>query len=443
MYIICLASALQHIQLPVKQQGQAATATDTTQPTAEVQSTVNQASAPSEAAASAPLDSNMQVSQTRLLEKAFKLYQDTCLSSDPQHSWSGLVEPSLHDALTFHRPDTHLLSDAAIDPGTFHSYAVAYIDSLGSAGHGDKLSSIQHATRRQMRRTNASAEACQSLFTAATAALQAAYDKELSNLESQVDSAVQAALQQPSTTVNHAAAAESSQPVAHVDSESQAASAQESDSHQLNGDTLQDPSAEGSREQAAAGPSGAADLEQPNKELLTTLLAFLKKLHVLSRPVRGADARHGLAAADDTANAELLGRYKAVSLIAFKCRSTQHVCLLLTQLLLTMARTTQTSVFAGCLCTCFATACLRLPNIELFFLCRAYTSYLRLWYPKQSLTTVPPTDAASGVDNLLQQSKSGIDPPKPPLPDSQQQQEMPVSTIPNVSWMSLHGASAV
>ena len=216
MYIICLASALQQVQLPVSQEGQAATTPDTIEPTAEMQSTVHWA--PGEAAPSAPMDSNMQVSQNGLLEKAFKLYQDTCLSSDPQHSWTGLVEPSLHDALTFHRPDTHLLSDAAIDPETFHSYAVAYVHSLGSAGHGDKLSSIQQATRRQMRRTNASAEACQSLFTAATAALQAANEKELSNLESQVDSAVQIALQQPSSIANHAAAAERGQPLDHSES---------------------------------------------------------------------------------------------------------------------------------------------------------------------------------------------------------------------------------
>ncbi|KAL3140462.1 hypothetical protein ABBQ38_004721 [Trebouxia sp. C0009 RCD-2024] len=129
-----------------------------------------------------------------LLEKAFQLYQDTCLSSEPQSCWDGAVQPALHAALTFHPPDTAaLLGDASISPEMFHKYALAYIQALGLSSAPDKLHDLQQRLKRLMRRSNASAEACQSLHTAATAAEQVALDRQLGQLEAQVQDALQSA----------------------------------------------------------------------------------------------------------------------------------------------------------------------------------------------------------------------------------------------------------
>lgn len=133
-----------------------------------------------------------------LLDKAFQLYQDTCLSSDPQSCWDGAVQPALHAALTFHPPNTAaLLGDASISPEMFHKHALAYIHALGLSNAADKLHDLQQRLKRLMRRSNASAEACQSLHTAATAAEQVALDRQLEQLEAQVQDALQSASLRP------------------------------------------------------------------------------------------------------------------------------------------------------------------------------------------------------------------------------------------------------
>ncbi len=206
MYVIHLAAALQHLKLPTQEQTRAASispagdglATSLPAPQLQSNQTMSQTTGSS---AEAPTAADGE-----LLEKAYQLYQDTCLSSDPEHSWDGLVCNSLKAALNFHAPNTRqLLGDNAINPEMFHKYADAYIQSLRAAGNSDKLAHIQQLTKRQMRRTNASAEACQSLYAAATAAVQAAYNVELSDLEASVRRVLHPALYQDSAGLPPAA----------------------------------------------------------------------------------------------------------------------------------------------------------------------------------------------------------------------------------------------
>ena len=55
-------------------------------------------------------------------------------------------------------------------------------------------------------------------------------------------------------------------------------------------------------------------------------------------------------------------------------------------------------------------------------MCRAYTAYLRLSFPSEAFTPVTATVAATGVDFLMQQVKSGIQVPKPVQPEANAQE---------------------
>lgn len=303
MYVIHLAAALQDLSLPTPQQagparhaqGGSAPASllPGSQPAADQLCTQMQSSA----AKASPAN-------TDLLEKAFQLYQDTCLSSDAQHSWDGLVLPSLHAALTFHAPNTtQLLGDHAIDPEMFHQHAIAYIQDLGVAGSADKLSSIQQQTKKQSKRTNASAEACSSLYAAATAAVQVAYDRDLSQLESAIQTALQGAVPQQ---VAEPTAANAYAPDADI-SDTPVAEAQ--------------PSAEAQADQADAAqpepmeidetePTDPAIPQMPHKQLLITLLAFLRKFFASWKALgsKGIEGLQGPANRAEVQSSDLLSR---------------------------------------------------------------------------------------------------------------------------------------
>ena len=315
MYMIHLAAALQHIQLPNKSLTTAASLSS---------GTANEFTAPQPLDTTAPVfntkvssaaaeDTVMQAPQLekayQLLEKAYQLYCETCLSSDPQQGWTGLVEPSLSDALQFHKPDTQrLLDDSAIDPQTFQTYAIAYIHSLGLTGSADKLSSIQQATRRQ-RRGNMEARHC--LYTAATAALQSVYHAELHRLEQQVDAALNVRQHQPAADASQPEAVIHSQhsghelPAAHPSVEARQAimSQQSTEGHTADVELALDqvPDATVTSEASAAA-------EQPHKELSIALFAFLKKVHSFSKPLKGVDVKQGLANPAHAISNELMRR---------------------------------------------------------------------------------------------------------------------------------------
>ena len=237
-----------------------------------------------------------------LLEKAYQVYQESCLSSDTPTCWDQEVQPALHAALTFHAPNTtDLLGDAAISPEMFHKYAQAYIHSLGISGNLDKLQEIQKRVKRQMSSRKAVAEACQSLLTAATAAEQAALDSKLDQLESQVHEA----LQSNSMPANDAAAGEPMEqaPVQPAAGEAAAldefSGIQSAEIPQIDAQAQPaEPAEQGKTAQALdqpeamqlAGqpqcmqgpepvPAPAASADNPHKELLLTLLAVVKRCH--------------------------------------------------------------------------------------------------------------------------------------------------------------------
>ena len=127
-----------------------------------------------------------------LLEKAFHVYQEACLSSDAQLCWEHAVRPALQAAANFHASNTTLMhGNAEVSPESFHRYSLAYIHSLGASSNLDKLREIQKSTRRERRRISASAEDRQSVHMAAAAAEQAVLDTELTILELQVCEALQ------------------------------------------------------------------------------------------------------------------------------------------------------------------------------------------------------------------------------------------------------------
>ena len=273
-----------------------------------------------------------------LLEKAYQLFQETCLSSDAQSCWDAVVQPALRAALTFHAPNTTaLLGDAAVSPEMFHKYALAYIHSLGISINLDKLQEIQKSARNQMRKRKASSEACQSLFTAATAAEQAALDKKLDQLESQVQEALQSttqpgndgiaggpvaqipaaqipaaqipaaqipAAQMPAAqipvqpTASEAAAVDEVpdiQPAGSPQNGTQAQPAvQESETAQAGAVSLSGPPQHMQAAEPVLAPAASGDV--PHKELLLSLLAVLKRCHSLWKATGAkADAVHGCA----------------------------------------------------------------------------------------------------------------------------------------------------
>ena len=138
-----------------------------------------------EPAADSPAD-------VELLEKAFHLYQEACLLSDAHLSWEHAVTPALQAAANFHPSSTaSTLGNAQLSPESLYTYALAYIHSLGASSNLDKLREIQRSTRRERRRTTASAEDRQSVHIAAAAAEQAVLDTDLNLLELQVHEALQ------------------------------------------------------------------------------------------------------------------------------------------------------------------------------------------------------------------------------------------------------------
>ncbi|KAA6420724.1 MAG: hypothetical protein FRX49_09301 [Trebouxia sp. A1-2] len=302
MYVIQLAAALQHLQLPSPDQAEPgslilpAVASATLLPGTHL--TEDQLGPHLVGAAALPSASPVD---TDLLEKAFQLYQDTCLSSDPLHSWAGLVEDSLHAAQTFQAPNMpELLSDHAIRPEMFCKFAIAYIHTLGVAGSADKLSSVQQMTKRCRKKGNALAEAWQPLYAAATAALQVAYEKELTQLESSTQSALQGVLQE------HAAEVAAMRPEDEVPEAPSALPAPISLAP--HGDNLPVAEAQTANVDAAepmkvaaqAEPADSPATEVVHKELLLGLLGLLRKLLALWKSLRSKDAdlSHGQTARD-------------------------------------------------------------------------------------------------------------------------------------------------
>ncbi|DBA95749.1 TPA: Calcineurin-binding protein cabin-1, variant 3 [Trebouxia sp. C0004] len=359
MYVIHLAAALQHLQVLSPEPAESgslappAVAPATLLPGAHFAGDqlgpqlVGAATSPS----ASPVD-------TDLLEKAYQLYQDTCLSSDPLHSWAGHVEDSLRAAQTFHAPNMReLLGSHAISPEMFCKFAIVYIHTLGVAGSADKLSSIQQTTKRQLRRSNASAEACQLLYTAAAAALQVAYDKELCQLESSIQRALQDVLQE------HAAELAVTRPEDEV---SEAPSADPAAvSLAPHGDNQPNVEAQPSSVDTAEpmeiatqpDQAGSAVIQVLHKELLLGLLGLLRKLLASWKALgsKGVDLLQGSTIRADAHSSNLLSR--------------------------------------------------------------AYTAYLRLSFPSEAFTPVPASGAATAVELLLQQVKSGIQIPKPAQPE--------------------------
>lgn len=152
------------------------------------------------AQASSPLSQLLQGSHelqipverlTRLLEKAYALCAETCLVPDAANSWSALVDPCLRAVITFSPPAVlSQLTDNALGPEVFSTYATAYLWALGSGSAADlaKLHSIQQALRRRgIRRSANQTEALQALSAAVPAAMQMAFERQLSRLEPQVD----------------------------------------------------------------------------------------------------------------------------------------------------------------------------------------------------------------------------------------------------------------
>ena len=248
-----------------------------------------------------------------LVEKAFQVYQETCLSSDPQSCWEHVVEPALHAALTFQAPNTiALLGDAAISPEMFHKYALAYIHSLGASSSLNKLHDIQQRTKRQMRRSNAAVEACQSLHTSAIVAEQVALDKELGQLESQAQEALQSTSSKPANDVTagepvaeapmrltapDAVALDASfdiQPAANPQTDEQAqpeqSALQEIEAAEASGQPeAMQSSGQAQCMQASKSVPGPASAEITHKELLLALLVLLKRCHALWK-ILGAKA---------------------------------------------------------------------------------------------------------------------------------------------------------
>ena len=253
-----------------------------------------------------------------LLEKAYQVYQETCLSSDTPTCWDQEVQPALHAALTFHAPNTtDLLGDAAISPEMFHKYAQAYIHSLGISGNMEKLQDIQRRAKNQMRSRKALAEACQSLLTAATAAEQAALDSKLDQLESQLHEALQSNSKPASDA---AAAGDPMEQAAVQPAAGEAAALDELSGIQSAGVPQIDaqaqpaePAEQGQTAQASdqpeamqlAGqpqcmqgpepvPAPAASADIPHKQLLLTLLAVVKRCHSMWKATGAkSDAVHG------------------------------------------------------------------------------------------------------------------------------------------------------
>lgn len=310
IYVIQLAAALQHLQLPSPDHAEPgslalpAVAPATILPGAHL--TGDQLGPHLVGAAASPSASPVD---TDLLEKAYQLYQDTCLSSDPLHSWAGLVEDSLRAAQTFHAPNMQeRLGNHAIGPELCCKFAIAYIHTLGVAGSADKLSSIQQTTKRQRKRSNA--EAWQPLYAAATAALQVAFDKELSQLESSTQRALQGVLQE------HAAELAATRP---EDEASEAPSALPAPvSLAPHGDNLPDAEAQPTNVDAAepmkvvaqAEPTGSPAVEVLHRELLLGLLGLLRKLLALWKSLgsKDVDLSQGQTVRADIQSSNLLSR---------------------------------------------------------------------------------------------------------------------------------------
>lgn len=326
MYVIHLAAALQHVHLPT---------TDSAQDADSLQQT-GVTSAASQAGSLHP-DSRMiqhasdgrlpgsaipepalpgALADVELLEKAYQVYQETCLSSDSETCWDQMVQPALHAALTFHAPNTmNLLGDAAISPELFHRYAQAYIHSLGISGNLEKLQDIQKRAKKQMSSRKALAGACQSLIATATVAEQAVLDRKLDQLESQVHDALQSNSQPASDTAAGEPLQQAPvQPAAHeaaalhgvqsagnpeVDSQAQPAepaeqggTAQASDQPEAMQLSDQPECMQGS----GPVPAPAASADIPHKDLLLTLLAMLKRCHSIWKATGAkSDAVHNKA----------------------------------------------------------------------------------------------------------------------------------------------------
>ena len=312
MYVIHLTAALRHLQLPSPKQAEPGTlalpgvAPATLLPGAQLAGDQLDANLLG-AAASPPIPPV----DTDILEKAYQLYQETCLSSDPLHSWAGLVEDSLHVAQTFHGPNMkELLGDHAIGPEMFCKFAIAYIHTLGVAGSADKLSSIQQTTKRQLRRSNASTEACRSLYTAAAAALQMAYDKELSQLESSTHRALQGVLQHcdvedAAKRIEDEVSEAPSALHAPVSPTSHGANQPNAEAQPANVDAAEPMEIATQPEQA-----GSAVTDMPHKELLVGLLGLLRKLLALWKALgsKGVDLLQGSIIRADVQSSNLLSR---------------------------------------------------------------------------------------------------------------------------------------
>ena len=292
MCLIHLAAALQHLKLPSPAQSRAASPPldSSTCLTAAFQPPANQANSQQTAVTCAQLPAvTVDSADADLLESAYQLYQDIWWSEDPQHSWADLVDQGLTSVVRSHEPDIrHLLSCNAIGPDMFHKYALAYIHSLGSSAATDKLAGIhdklkKQLTKRQMRKTSASAEACQSLYAAATAELQAACGRELKALEALASRMLHRGGQQPAdaggdpaistqeqTTAAHPPAIEvlpSTQPapVNILDREEEPAPHRAVQSEPM--DAIE------------AGPSNSAVDEASHKQCCQQLLLLLQKCH--------------------------------------------------------------------------------------------------------------------------------------------------------------------
>ncbi len=309
IYVIQLAAALQHLQLPSHDQTESgsltlpAVAPVPILPGAHLAG--DQLGPHLVGAAASPSASPVDID---LLEKAYQLYHDTCLSSDPLHSWAGL-EDSLRAAQIFHAPDMReLLGDHAIGPEVFCEFAIAYFHTLGVAGSADKLSSIQQAAKRQRKKSNASAEAWQPLYAAATAALQVAYDKELSQLESSTERALQDVLQEPASEL---AAARPEDEVSEAPSALPAPLAPQDDNlPDAEAQPADVDAAEPTKVVTQAEPAGSPATEVLHKDLLLGLLGLLRKLLALWKSLgsKDADLSQGQTIRADVQSSNLLSR---------------------------------------------------------------------------------------------------------------------------------------
>ena len=153
-------------------------------------------------------DSAAGSGNTELLEKAFWLYHEACLSSDPSLCWEHAVKPALHAARTFHAPDQQAMpGDAAITIELFHKHALAYVHSLGPGTSTDKLQEIQKQTKGQNRRGNSTAaDARHAIFTLAVTAERAVLETQLADLVSQAQEALQSHTRVSSNAAANAAA---------------------------------------------------------------------------------------------------------------------------------------------------------------------------------------------------------------------------------------------